>query len=78
MTMAVRIRLTRLGKIDNPKYRIVVMDKKTKRDGRVIEILGTYDPTFNPSRVELKNDRYEYWLSKGAQPSQSVERIVKL
>ena len=76
--MAVKIRLKRLGKIRAPYYRIVVADSRTKRDGRVIEEIGKYHPTEDPSYIEVKSDRAAYWLSVGAQPTEQVEAILKL
>lgn len=76
--MAVKIRLKRLGKIRAPYYRIVVADSKTKRDGRVIEEIGKYHPTEEPSFIEVKSDRAQYWLSVGAQPTEQVEALLKL
>lgn len=76
--MAVRIRLLRMGKIRNPQYRIVVADSRTKRDGRVIEEIGKYHPTENPSFIEVDSDRAQYWLSVGAQPTEQVAAILKL
>ena len=76
--MAVKIRLKRLGKIRAPYYRIVVADSRTKRDGRVIEEIGKYHPTEEPSFIEVDSARAQYWLSVGAQPSPQVEAILKL
>ena len=76
--MAVKIRLKRLGKIRAPYYRIVVADSRTKRDGRVIEEIGKYHPTEEPSFIEVKSERALYWLGVGAQPSPQVEAILKL
>ena len=76
--MAVKIRLKRLGKIRAPYYRIVVADSRTKRDGRVIEEIGKYHPTEEPSFIEVQSDRAQYWLGVGAQPSPQVEAILKL
>jgi len=76
--LAVKIRLKRLGKIRAPYYRIVVADSRTKRDGRVIEEIGKYHPTEEPSFIEVKSDRAQYWLGVGAQPSPQVEAILKL
>jgi small subunit ribosomal protein S16 len=76
--VAVKIRLKRLGKIRAPYYRIVVADSRTKRDGRVIEEIGKYHPTEEPSFIEVKSDRALYWLGVGAQPSPQVEAILKL
>ena len=76
--MAVKIRLKRLGKIRAPYYRIVVADSRTKRDGRVIEEIGKYHPTEEPSFIEVDSDRAQYWLSVGAQPTEQVAAILKL
>jgi len=76
--VAVKIRLKRLGKIRAPYYRIVVADSKTKRDGRVIEEIGKYHPTEEPSFIEIDSDRAQYWLSVGAQPTEQVAALLKL
>jgi small subunit ribosomal protein S16 len=76
--VAVKIRLKRMGKIRAPYYRIVVADARTKRDGRVIEEIGKYHPTENPSFIEVKSDRAQYWLSVGAQPTEQVAALLKL
>ncbi|CAO1652590.1 30S ribosomal protein S16 [Salinibacterium sp. NSLL150] len=76
--MAVKIRLKRMGKIRAPYYRIVVADSRKKRDGRVIEEIGKYHPTEEPSFIEVESERAQYWLSVGAQPSPQVEAILKL
>ena len=76
--MAVKIRLKRLGKIRAPHYRIVVADSRTKRDGRVIEEIGRYIPTENPSLIEVNSERAQYWLGVGAQPTEQVMAILKL
>ena len=76
--MAVKIRLKRLGKIRAPYYRIVVADSRTKRDGRVIEEIGKYHPTEEPSFIEVDSDRAQYWLSVGGQPTEQVTAILKL
>jgi len=76
--VAVKIRLKRLGKIRAPYYRIVVADSRTKRDGRVIEEIGKYHPTEEPSFIEVDSDRAQYWLSVGAQPTEQVQAILKL
>ncbi|RZU64763.1 SSU ribosomal protein S16P [Microterricola gilva] len=76
--MAVKIRLKRMGKIRAPYYRIVVADSRTKRDGRVIEEIGKYHPTENPSFIEVDSERAQYWLSVGAQPTEQVAAILKL
>src|SRR5215207_8027205 len=75
-TVAVRIRLLRMGKIRNPQYRIVVADSRTKRDGRAIEELGIYHPKEDPSRIEVNSERVQHWLSVGAQPSEPVIAIL--
>ncbi|MFC7790458.1 30S ribosomal protein S16 [Microbacterium sp. MAHUQ-60] len=76
--MAVKIRLKRFGKIRAPFYRIVVADSKTKRDGRVIEEIGKYHPTEQPSFIEIDSERAQYWLSVGAQPTEQVAVLLKL
>ena len=76
--MAVKIRLKRLGKLRTPHYRIVVADSRKKRDGRVIEEIGRYIPTENPSFIEVDSERALYWLGVGAQPTEQVEVILKL
>ena len=76
--MAVKIRLKRLGKTRSPHYRIVVADSRTKRDGRVIEEIGRYVPTENPSFIEVNSERAQYWLSVGAQPTEQVAVLLKL
>ncbi|SDZ28224.1 30S ribosomal protein S16 [Herbiconiux ginsengi] len=76
--MAVKIRLKRLGKIRAPYYRIVVADSRTKRDGRVIEEIGLYHPTEEPSVIQVDSERAQYWLSVGAQPTEQVTALLKL
>jgi len=76
--MAVKIRLKRFGKKRAPYYRVVVMDSRTKRDGRAIEEIGKYHPTEEPSVIEINSDRAQYWLSVGAQPTEQVEALLKL
>ncbi|TNH23291.1 30S ribosomal protein S16 [Micromonospora orduensis] len=76
--MAVKIRLLRMGKIRNPQYRIVIADSRTKRDGRAIEFVGVYQPKEDPSVIEVKSERVQYWLSVGAQPSEAVQRLLEL
>lgn len=73
----VRIRLRRMGAKKKPFYRIVVADKRSPRDGRFIETIGTYNPLTNPETVEIKLDRAAHWLSKGAQPSDAVARLLR-
>jgi small subunit ribosomal protein S16 len=76
--VAVKIRLKRLGKIRAPYYRVVVADSRTKRDGPVIEEIGKYHPTEDPSFIEINSERALYWLRVGAQPSPQVEALLKL
>ncbi|GGF38982.1 hypothetical protein GCM10011519_10760 [Marmoricola endophyticus] len=76
--MAVKIRLKRMGKIRQPYYRVVVVDSRKKRDGRVIEEIGKYHPKEEPSFIEVTSDRAQYWLGVGAQPSEAVEAILKV
>ncbi len=71
------MRLTRIGSKKRPFYRIVVMDKRRAQNGRFLEIVGHYDPLADPARIELKDDRARYWLSKGAQPSETVRSILR-
>ena len=75
--MAVKIKLKRLGKIRSPHYRIVIADSRTRRDGRAIEEIGKYHPTYNPSVIEVDADRVAYWLGVGAQPTEPVLAILK-
>ena len=76
--MAVKIRLKRLGKIRVPQYRIVVVDSRKKRDGKVIEEIGKYHPKEDPSYIDVVSDRAQYWLGVGAQPSEAVARILEI
>lgn len=76
--MAVKIRLKRMGKIRAPFYRVVVVDSRKRRDGAVIEEIGQYHPTENPSVIKLDSARVQYWLSVGAQPSDSVKQQLKI
>jgi len=76
--MAVKIRLKRFGKKRAPFYRVVVMDSKTKRDGRAIEEIGKYHPTEEPSVIVIDSERAQYWLSVGAQPTEQVAVLLKL
>ena len=75
--MAVKIRLTRVGSKKNPIYRVVVADGRSPRDGRFIEIVGRYNPQTNPSTISLDADKIQDWIGKGAQPSDSVKRLMK-
>nr|WP_168583590.1 30S ribosomal protein S16 [Gephyromycinifex aptenodytis] len=76
--MAVKIRLKRMGKIRSPFYRVVVMDSRTKRDGRAIEEIGLYHPTREPSLIEINSERALYWLGVGAQPTEQVQALLKI
>ena len=76
--MAVKIRLKRMGKIRQPYYRVVVVDSRKKRDGRVIEEIGKYHPKEEPSFIEVVSDRAQYWLGVGAQPSDAVAALLKV
>jgi small subunit ribosomal protein S16 len=75
--MAARIRLARVGSKKNPIYRVVVADSRSPRDGRFIEIVGRYNPQTQPSTIDLDADKINDWISKGAQPSDSVKRLMK-
>lgn len=75
--MATKIRLKRLGKIRSPHYRIVVMDSRTKRDGRAIEEIGLYHPKNDPSVIQVNSERAQYWLGVGAQPTEAVIALFK-
>ena len=75
--MAVKMRLTRVGSKKNPIYRVVVADARSPRDGRFIEIVGRYNPQPDPSIIELDEAKVKDWLSKGAQPTDSVRRLLK-
>jgi small subunit ribosomal protein S16 len=76
--VAVKIRLKRLGKIRAPYYRVVVMDSRTRRDGRAIEEIGKYHPTEEPSLIDIDSERAQYWLSVGAQPTEQVAALLKV
>jgi small subunit ribosomal protein S16 len=76
--VAVKIRLKRLGKVRVPQYRIVVVDSRQKRDGRVIEEIGKYHPKEHPSYIDVVSERVQYWLGVGAQPSDAVAKILKI
>jgi small subunit ribosomal protein S16 len=75
--LAVRMRLTRVGSKKNPVYRVVVADSRSPRDGKFIEIVGRYNPQQDPSLIEFDEEKVKDWLSKGAQPSGTVERLLK-
>jgi small subunit ribosomal protein S16 len=70
------IRLARVGARKQPHYRVVVIEKARARNGRSVEVVGTYNPRTNPASVELKRERIEYWVSKGAQMSDRVSKLV--
>ena len=76
--MAVRMRLTRVGSKKNPIYRVVVADSRSPRDGKFIEIVGRYNPQTDPSTIEFDEDKVKDWLGKGAQPSGTVARLLKI
>ena len=76
--MAVKIKLTRLGKIRNPQYRIAVADARNRRDGRSIEVIGRYHPKEDPSLIEIDSERAQYWLGVGAQPTEPVLALLKI
>ena len=74
--MAVRIRLSRVGSAKNPIYRVVVNDSRSPRDGRFIDIIGRYEPRQDPSLIEIDQEKAAAWMSKGAQPSRTVKRLL--
>jgi len=76
--MAVKMRLMRMGKKKSPSYRVVVVDGRAPRDGRYIEQIGRYDPQQDPSLVEIDNEKATSWLSKGAQPTEAVEKLLNI
>ncbi len=76
--MAVRLRLKRTGKKKQPSYRVVAVDSRKPRDGRVLEIIGTYDPRQEPSAISIANERAVHWLSHGAQPSDTVSKLLTI
>ena len=76
--MAVKLRLMRMGKTKQPTYRVVVADSRSPRDGRFIEILGNYNPRAEPSVVNFDNDKAVEWLKKGAQPTERVQKLLKI
>lgn len=76
--MAVKLRLMRMGKTKQPTYRVVAADSRSKRDGRFIEILGTYEPRQDPSRINIDSAKCVEWLQKGAQPTETVAKILKI
>ena len=76
--MAVKLRLMRMGKKKQPTYRLVAADGRSPRDGRFIEVLGTYEPRAEPSRINVDNEKAVSWLRKGAQPTETVQKILKI
>ena len=75
--MAVKLRLTRVGSKKNPIYRVVAADSRSPRDGKFIEIVGRYNPQTQPSTIEIDEAKVKDWISKGAQPTDSVKRLMK-
>ena len=75
--MAVKLRLTRIGSKKNPIYRVVAADSRSPRDGKFIEIVGRYNPQTDPSTIDLDEDKIQAWLDKGAQPTDTVRRLMK-
>ena len=73
----VRIRLARMGRKRNPFYRVVAADSRAPRDGKFIEILGTYNPMTDPMELNFKMERIEHWINHGAQPSDTVARLIE-
>jgi small subunit ribosomal protein S16 len=76
--VAVKLRLTRVGSKKNPIYRVVAADSRSPRDGKFIEIVGRYNPQTDPSTIELNEEKVKAWLDKGAQPTESVRRLLKV
>ena len=76
--MAVKLRLTRVGKTKQPQYRVVAADSRRARDGRFIEILGQYNPRTEPSSLNIDNDKAVQWLMKGAQPTERVRKLLEI
>jgi small subunit ribosomal protein S16 len=74
--MAVRIRLTRLGRKKHPFYRIIVADSERQRDGKFIDIVGTYDPMQNPAAITINTEKLQDWMGKGALPSTTVQSLI--
>lgn len=75
--MAVRIRLTRLGRKKQPFYRIIVADSESKRDGKFLDVVGTYDPLQDPAVIKIDNSKLQDWLGKGALPTTTVKSLIK-
>ncbi len=76
--MAVKLRLTRVGKTKQPQYRVIAADSRRARDGRFIEILGQYNPRTEPSTLKIDNDKAVQWLLKGAQPTERVRKLLEI
>ncbi len=76
--MAVKLRLVRMGKKKQPTYRVVAADSRSPRNGRFIEIVGTYDPRAEPSAIRIDEDKALAWLAKGAQPTERVEKLLRI
>lgn len=75
--MALKIRLMRTGKKKQPSYRVVVKEARSPRSGRYVELVGTYNPLVEPSEIKLNQERIKYWISVGAQPTETVQRLIK-
>jgi small subunit ribosomal protein S16 len=75
--LAVKLRLTRIGSKKNPVYRIVAADSRSPRDGKFLEIVGRYNPQTDPSTIELDEEKIKGWIAKGAQPSSTVQKLLK-
>jgi small subunit ribosomal protein S16 len=75
--MSVRVRLTRVGSKKNPIWRVVVSDQRSPRDGRFIETIGHYNPQTNPSTIVIDEERFQHWVSRGAQPTNTVKQLVR-
>ncbi|HTQ32304.1 MAG TPA: 30S ribosomal protein S16 [Opitutaceae bacterium] len=75
--MSLTIRLSRVGAVHKPYYRVVVAETRSRRDGAAVEVLGTYQPTIKGSQINLKLDRVDYWMSKGARPSDTLNSLIK-
>jgi small subunit ribosomal protein S16 len=75
--MSVRVRLTRVGSNKNPIWRVVVADQRSPRDGRFIEAIGHYNPQTDPSTIEIDEQRLEHWLARGAQPTNTVKKLMR-
>ena len=75
--MSVRVRLTRVGSKKNPIWRVVVSDQRSPRDGRFIETIGHYNPQTEPSTIVIDEERFQHWVSRGAQPTNTVKQLVR-